>query len=247
MGGDDWPVFLPAEKLLRLEGEQRREAGRRHFQAVMEELLAPISHPLLSELADWACNEPGTLHTSQISNLRNGKAQMLGTKCVDALGRVNQAAWVARSRPWLLERLGTAPLSERIEALVRRYQPLLHPLTGNPLGAGEFLALYLGNLRLPLASEAALNSEQALHLAERLAPWLDGALLERGLSLRMAGERLAELCPGDPELVRRLLRVVAGFEACEAEWLAQAWGELRPALAELLGEEIPTELPRRSA
>jgi hypothetical protein len=241
MGPEDWPSFLPAEKLLRLEGPERREAGRRHFQAVMEQLLGSISHPLLSELADWACNEAGTLHTSQISNLRNGKAQMLGTKCVDALGRVNQAAWVARSRPWLLERLGTAPMSERIEALVRRYHPLLHPVSGEPLGAGDFLALYLGTLRLPLASEAALEPEQAQRLARGIGPWLDGELLEKGQSLRMAGERLAELCPGDPELVRRLLRVVAGFEPCDPGWLAMSWSELKPALEALLEQEIPSD------
>ncbi|MEB3183267.1 MAG: hypothetical protein VKN15_02620, partial [Cyanobacteriota bacterium] len=211
MGPQDWPPFLPPEKLLRLGGERRREEGRKHFQAVMELLLEPISHPILSELADWACGEAGTLHTSQISHLRTGKAVMLGNKAVEALGRVNQTVWVARNRPWLLERLGTAPMDGRIEALVRRYQPLLHPHSGQPLGAGDFLALYMGSLRLPLPEEETLGPEQALRLAQRLGPWLDGALLERGMSLRMAGERLQELCPGDGELVRRLLRVVAGF------------------------------------
>ena len=47
-------------------------------EAVMELLLEPLSHPTLSELADWACGEAGTLHTSQISHLRTGKAVMLG-------------------------------------------------------------------------------------------------------------------------------------------------------------------------
>jgi hypothetical protein len=242
MAPEDWPPFLPPEKLLRLDGEQRREAGRKHFQEVMELLLAPISHPLLSELADWACNEPGTLHTSQISLLRNGKATMLGNKCVEALGRVNQAVWVARNRPWLLERLGTAALSERMEALVRRTHPLLHPLRGHPLGPGEFLALYMGSLRLPQAEEASLAAEQAQALAMRLGPWLDQALLEKGLSLRMAAEKLRERLPADRELVGRLLRVVAGFEDCDPGWLAVAWSELEPALAELLGKEIGPEL-----
>jgi hypothetical protein len=242
MAPEDWPPFLPPEKLLRLDGEQRREAGRKHFQEVMELLLAPISHPLLSELADWACNEPGCLHTSQISHLRNGKATMLGNKCVEALGRVNQAVWVARNRPWLLERLGTAALNERIEALVRRTHPLLHPLSGHPLGPGEFLALYMGSLRLPQAAQASLTAEQAQALAIRLGPWLDQALLERGLSLRKAAENLREQLPADRELLHRLLQVVAGFEDCDPTWLAVVWAELEPALAELLGQEIGQEL-----
>jgi len=241
-GPEDWPPFLPPEKLLRLEGEQRREAGRKHFQAVIELLLAPLSSPLLSELADWACNEAGCLHTSQISHLRNGKKVMLGNKAVEALGRINQAAWVARNRPWLLERLGTAPLSERIEGLVRRTHPLLHPISGQPLGPGDFLELYMGSLRLPEAEEAALDPEEAQDLALRLGPWLDQALLEKGLSLRMAWERLGELCPGDGELVGRLLRVVAGFEDCDPTWLAVSWQTLQPALSELLGREIGLEL-----
>ena len=242
MGPQDWPPFLPPEKLLRLEGERRREEGKKHFQAVMELLLEPLSHPTLSELADWACGEPGTLHTSQLSVLRNGKAAMLGNKCAEALGRVNQAVWVARNRPWLLERLGTAPLNERIEGLVRRYQPLLHPSSGHPLGAGDFLALYMGSLRLPLATDAALGTEQALRLSQRLGPWLEAALLERGLSLRMAGERLHALCPGEGELVQRLLRVVAGFEDCNPDWLAIAWEELQPALETLLEREVSEDL-----
>lgn len=242
MAPDDWPPFLPPEKLARLPGEARREAGRRHFQAVMEQLLEPISHPTLSELADWACNEPGTLHTSQISHLRTGKAVMLGNKCGEALGRVNQAAWVARNRPWLLERLGTLPMTERIESLVRRYLPLLHPATGLPLGAGDFLALYMGSLRLPLLVEGALGMEQALGMSLRLGPWLDRALLEKGLTLRSAREPLEQLCPGEPELVRRLLEVAGGFEECDPTWLAAAWADLEPALSALLEREIPVDL-----
>jgi hypothetical protein len=167
---------------------------------------------------------------------------MLGNKCVEALGRINQAAWVARNRPWLLERLGTAPLSERIEGLVRRTHPLLHPISGHPLGAGDFLALYMGSLRLPEAEEACLTPEQAQRLAMRLGPWLDQALLEKGLSLRMAAEKLRERLPADRELVGRLLRVVAGFEDCDPTWLAVVWSELEPALSQLLGRPIGLEL-----
>ena len=82
--------------MLQLSGAERREAGRLHFGEALLFLLRHVSHPQLSELADWACNEPGNLHTSQISHMRNNKVRMLGTKAVDALGRINQAAWVHR-------------------------------------------------------------------------------------------------------------------------------------------------------
>jgi hypothetical protein len=58
----------------------------------------------------------------------------------------------------------------------------------------------------------------------------------------MTWEALQELCPGDGELVGRLLRVVAGFEDCDPSWLAVAWSELEPALSQLLGRPIGPEL-----
>jgi hypothetical protein len=203
----------------------------------MELLLEPISHPLLSELADWACNEPGCLHTSQISLLRNGKATMLGNKVAEALGRINQAVWAARHRSELLPRLATAPVEERIQSLLWRYRPLLHPRSGAPLGPGDFLALYMGSLRLPAAEGVRLSPEQAEKLAARIGPWLDAALLEKGLSSRMAAENLRGLLPDDVELVQRLMAVVVGLEPCDPGWLAVVWAELEPALEELVGKE----------
>lgn len=241
MARDDWPAFLPPEALLRQPGEQRREAGREHFSAVMAQLLAAISHPQLSELADWACAEPGTLHTSQISLLRNGRTRMLGMKCADALGRINQAAWVLQQRPELLNRLGTAPLTPRLEGVLRHYRPLLHPLSGQPLGAGEFLALYLGTLQLPLA--AATEQPPRAGLAERLGPWLDQALQQRGLSLRQAAERLRRAWPQEPSGPDQLLRLVAGFEEVDRDWFEQRWPQIRALLAEVLEREIPQDLP----
>ena len=97
--------------------------------------------------------------TSQIRHLRNGKKVMIGKQAVEALGRINQAAWVARNRPWLLERLGPAPLSERIEGLVRRTSPLLHPISGHPRGAGDLLAPSMGRLRFAVDGVAAPSCE----------------------------------------------------------------------------------------
>jgi hypothetical protein len=79
-------------------------------------------------------------------------------------------------------------------------------------------------------------------LAAQLGPWLDAALLEQGLSLRVAAEKLRELLPADGELVQRLLAVVVGLEPCDPAWLAVVWAQLQPVLAELVGREIGPEL-----
>jgi hypothetical protein len=102
----------------------------------------------------------------------------------------------------------------------------------------------MGSLRLPAAEEVRLSPEQAEKLAARIGPWLDATLLERGLSVRMAAEKLQELLPGDGELVHRLLAVVVGLEPCDPGWLAVVWAELEPVLAELVGREVGPEAER---
>ena len=186
----EWPGCLPPPEQFAIPGPERREAGRLHFTEALIHLLRPISHPQLSELADWACNETGNLHTSQISNLRNNKTRMLGTRSVDALGRLNQAAWILRQRPELMEQLGTAPLTPRITSILEVYDPLLHPQTQLPLGSGEFLSLYLGYIRLPIEAPFVLRPEEKELLAERIGIWLDEQLSAKGLSFREASKRL---------------------------------------------------------
>ena len=213
----------------------------------MLQILRHISHPQLSELADWACNEVGNLHASQVSHLRHGKLKMLGVKCVDALGRMNQAAWAFHQRPELLERLGTAERTPRIEAILRRFEPLLHPDSGAPLGAGEFMELYLGYLRLPITPPLSLSEEQAERLAGRIGAWLDGALAERGLSFREASRRLRLAWPGEASGVERLIRVIGGLEEYTARQLGRGVGADRRRLRGGAGDRRRRPQPGRTA
>lgn len=192
-----WPDFLPERVLLETSGEQRREAGRLHFSEALLFLLRHVSHPQLSELADWACNEPGNLHTSQISHMRNNRVRMLGTKALDALGRINQAAWVHRHRPQLLDSLGTGPLTSRLEGILAAYQPLLDPISQEPLGSGALMAIYLGYLRLPIEIPRSVTPEEAELLCCLIGEWLDGQISQRGLSFREAARRLQEAWEGE--------------------------------------------------
>ena len=257
---DSWPSFLPSEEQLAADGEQRREGGRRHLSEAVLQILRHISHPQLSELADWACNESGNLHASQVSHLRHGKLKMLGVKCVDALGRTNQAAWVFHHRPELLQQLGTAPLSPRLEAILRRYDPLVHPHSEEPLGAGDFMALYLGYLQLPVAEPLQLSGEQCAVLAERIGVWLDGQLTREGLGFREAARRLRLAWPGEANGAERLIRVIGGLEEYTPRQLGEEWeriavasagaleieGDARQLAERLLGDgEKPQAKPRR--
>jgi hypothetical protein len=233
-----WPASFPDGSLLQLPGEARREQGRSHFTDALVQLLRHVSHPQLSELADWACNEAGNLHTSQISHLRNSKMRMLGIKCVDALGRINQAAWAYHHQPALMSQLGTAPLTPRLESILKGYAPLLHPSTEQPLGAGEVLAVYLGYLQLPISPPLSLSSRQAEVLAEKLGGWLDQAFSADGISFREAGQRLRSAWCGESFGVERLLRVVAGMEDYSPRQLADDWERIATSVAAALGRSL---------
>ncbi len=233
-----WPASFPDGSLLQLPGEARREQGRSHFTDALVQLLRHVSHPQLSELADWACNEAGNLHTSQISHLRNSKMRMLGIKCVDALGRINQAAWAYHHQPALMPQLGTAPLTPRLESILKGYAPLLYPSTEQPLGAGEFLAVYLGYLQLPISPPLSLSSRQAELLAEKLGGWLDQAFSADGISFREAGQRLRSAWCGESFGVERLLRVVAGMEDYSPRQLADDWERIAASVAAALGRSL---------
>jgi hypothetical protein len=231
---DPWPPFLPQAALLACEGEQRREAGRLHFSEALLFLLRHVSHPQLSELADWACNEPGNLHTSQISHMRNNKVRMLGTKALDALGRINQAAWIQRHRPECMEHLGCGPLSPRLRQLLEAYQPLVDPISQEPLGCGGFMAIYLGYLRLPIERPRSLTAEEARQLAGRLGEWLDGELSARGWGIREASRRLQQAWTGEKAGAERLVRVIGGLEDYGAKQLAEDWERISMATAAVL-------------
>jgi hypothetical protein len=229
-----WPLFLPDRQLLQAAGSGRREAGRQHFSEALLFLLRYVSHPQLSELADWACNEPGNLHTSQISHMRNNKVRMLGTKALDALGRINQAAWVQRHRPELLAELGTAPLTPRLSAILNAYQPLLDPISQEPLGSGALMAIYLGYLRLPIAQPRSLSAEQAGLLAGLIGEWFDAAFNGRSLGFRAATRRVQLAWPGEKAGAERLVRVIGGLEDYSAKQLAADWERIAIVAAAVL-------------
>lgn len=204
----------------------------------MQWILHAVSHPQLSDLADWACGETGNLHTSQISHMRNNRLRMLGTKAIDALGRVNQAAWVQKHRPELLRSLGCGAITPRIEKILSAYQPLVDPATGEPLGSGDFLELYLGYRRLPISLPRKLSVEEAEALAERLGEWLDLRLQEAGLSFRTASLRLQQAWSGEPGGGKRLVRVLAGLEPYTSRQLMEDWERIAAAVLSALDEPV---------
>jgi hypothetical protein len=159
---------------------------------------------------------------------------MLGTRSVDALGRLNQAAWIVRQRPELMELLGTAPLTPRITSILEVFDPLLHPQTQLPLGSGEFLSLYLGYFRLSIEAPFDMRPEQKELLAERIGIWLDRQLSVKGLSFRDASHRLRLAWPGEKKGADLLIQVIGGLKDYSPRQVADEWEPIAAAAAAVL-------------
>lgn len=220
-------------------GETRREAGRIHFTEALGFLLRGVSHPELTLLADWACNEEGNLHTSQISHLRNAKMRMLGVKALDALGRINVAAFVFKTdRSGQFRQLGTATTTARVEEILKRYEPLVHPVTGAPLDAGDLMLLYLGYLELPIRPLFELAPDVAEVLAQRIGPWVGNLIEERGFRYRDALTQLRQNWTSDRSGAERFSGAVAGMSDYSPADLARDWSAITAAVGDLIDDEL---------
>lgn len=222
-----------------LSGEERREAGRAYFTKVLTHVLANISHPEMAALADWATNEPGCLHTSQLSHLRNAKMRMLGVKSLDALGRINECAWAFHNdRRGQFKAMGTAQTTVKIEQCLERYVPVLHPDSGRPINAGDLMMIYLGYLKLDLPGDDPVAAARWGSVAAELGHWFEALLEERDVRFRDAVKIIDSAWSGTNSQKLKLVAVLSGLDDYSADEVAEAWSAITKAVAVLLDETI---------
>jgi len=203
------------------DNEARREDGKQHMSAVMIYWIARNrwSHPILEELATWALNEEGALHTSQISHIRNGRMRMLCVKTVDALGAINLGLWIVRyGEPEQLEQLGCAPLTPRIEELLEGAEPLIDPRTEQPLTQGGFLELYLGYVHLPGVIGGSGGSTDMAQVAANLGPYIEAVIRNARVDFVEARQAFTKAL-ADEAKAKLVVAAAAGLETLSAEEL----------------------------
>ena len=232
------------------DNAERREDGRQHMSAVMIHWIAQNrwSHPILEELATWALQEEGALHTSQISHIRNGRMRMLGVKTVDALGAINLALWAYQQgdRP-LLKVLGTAPLSPRIEELLVDAVPLIDPRSEAPLSQGGFMELYLGYVHIPGVIGGGSSATDLASLAEKLGPYLEAVIRASGVDFIEARQAFAKAL-GDEAKAKKLVAAAAGLDTLSAEELSTQVQAICAGLERIDGKaRTPEELAQELA
>ena len=219
------------------KGEQRREQGRSLFTKLLSYMLKDISHPEMTALADWALDEVGCLHTSQLSHLKNAKMRMLGVKSLDAIGRINLAADLfKRGERKELKALGAAVPSPRIEEILERYEPIMNE-SGVAMDAGDFMMVYLGYIEIDLF-EGEDASRDWSKVSAGLAEWIEALLDERGVRTRDALGMVKNEWPGTDETRDKFCLVVAGVEDLTADELPDMWPQIAVALKPFIDEDF---------
>ncbi len=225
-------------------GEARREAGRTRFTKLLSYMLKDISHPEMTALADWALNEVGCLHTSQLSHLKNAKMRMLGVKSLDALARVNTSVEALKaSRKGSKSRqsfknMDTAQTTARIEEIVQRYEPILHPETGEALNAGDLMMVYLGYLEIPGLGPSENETKNYKAAAGKLGSWIEALLDEKGMRFREAIGIVKGKWQGSPEGLVRFNGCASGISEYTEKELAADWSDITKVVAALMDEDV---------
>ncbi|MCT0225542.1 hypothetical protein [Synechococcus sp. CS-1328] len=203
------------------DGHTRRELGRQHMSAVMIYWLArnQWSHPATEALATWALNETGVLHTSQISHIRNGKMRMMGVKTLDAFGAINLAVWAYQNRRDLFQKLGTAPVTSKIEGLIKDAFVIEDPRSGLPLDQGGWMLLYLGYIAITGVVGGA-RGDQSMEIAVSRFPQYASRLISRSGKDFIEVKAIAEKVFPARERASKLIAVAAGLDQYEPEELS---------------------------
>lgn len=222
---------------MKLTGDARRDNGRALFTRMLGYMLKDISHPEMSSLADWALDETGCLHTSQLSHLRNQKMRMLGVKSLDALGRINVAGQLFKDGDRkALKELGTGTITAKVEEILSRYEPILNE-SGEAMDAGDFMMIYLGYIDLPIFDGEDAGKDW-VKAAANLGEWLEQLLEEREIRTRDALPMIKKAWTGNDETRDKFCLVVAGIESFSDTELPAVWPAITAAVAPILDESI---------
>ena len=224
--------------------EVRREQGRQHMSAVMIHWLAlnDWSHPNFEDLATWALNEKGNLHTSQVSHMRNGKMRMMGVKVLDSFGAINLAVWAYNTgQRDLLTRMGVATIDTKIEKLIKGKQAIMNPLAPKlPLDQGDWMDLYLGYLQIPGVIGGAKGEGALEQVALKLGKYVYGVVQGSGKDFVEAREVFTKSL--DSKSAEKLIACAVGLDSYASDELTTELAKICQALERLDGKPRTPEV-----
>jgi len=167
------------------------------------------SHKVLPALSE--CLDLGRVHSSQISNLRNGKLASPGPEVFLALAQANSVIYQ-----------GLGPIKDHLlvehpdllKVLSESAIPLLGD-QGEPLGVGALFEIFVGLTPLPSCFDWFIEDEEASILSAALADYLCN-----GMSWRNCRDDVMAAYPISKEQRReRFAQVMSGLKDYSAEQL----------------------------
>ncbi len=165
------------------------------------------SHKILPALAEAL--DLGKVHSSQISNLRNGKLSSPGPEVFLALAQANEVLFAGIEN--VEEHLAEVH-PELLDVLSKASQPLAGD-DGKPLGAGKLFEIFIGLAPLPNCFDWYIEDEEAIGLSAALAEYLCA-----GKTWRNCRETVMAAYPIDKLSRReRFAAVMAGIKDYSAE------------------------------
>lgn len=214
-------------------GEPRRHRGRHAVASVMVWWFARNgwSHPIFADLAAFALNEKGAVHTSQLSHIRNQKMRMIGIKILDAFGAVNLAVWAYHHDRKLLRTMRCGPLDAGTEEILERSEWIANPANGWPLDQGGWMMMYLGYITVPGITPLMPSADALREMAPNVGGYLADLIRSSGKDF-YAFSDIASQEFGREE-TRKVIAVAANLDTYKTHELQRDL-ELLAALAERL-------------
>ena len=229
--------------------ELRREQGRNHVSSLMIWWFAKNewSHPIFSELADWALNETGSVHPSQLSHIRNRKMRMMGLKVIEAFGAVNLAvfAYQQDKRPdikdgdRLIRRLGVRPVTPQIERWIENATVIVNPVTKEPVWQADFMGIYLGYIKIEgvLNGASDLDPQKMDRIAGVFGEFLQKKIKDSSSDIWSALS-IAEACFGDESRAKKFVAVATGLDSYTGLELQRDIHEIAAIISEITHEPL---------
>ncbi|ACT65665.1 predicted protein [Cyanophage PSS2] len=217
----------------------RRELGRQHMSSVMIYLLDRNgwSHPDFEHLAEFALNEKGAIHSSQVSHIRNSKMRMMGVKSLDAFGAINLAVWAYNNDKASFRKMGCATVTEKIELLIKDKIAICDPETGAPLDAGGWMNLYLGYLKIEEVSGlSGGEAEITTALADAVRAYLSREIQKTGKPIHTVAP-IAKSAIKNPDTVTKIMQAVVGLGALDPDELTDMLPDIYDLLNTLDGRD----------
>ncbi len=169
------------------------------------------SHPIFADLAEFALNEKGAVHTSQLSHIRNQKMRMIGLKILDAFGAVNLAVWAYHHDRKLLRTMRCGALTANTEEILQRSEWIDNPANGWPLDQGGWMMMYLGYVSVPGIAPLMPSAEVLRDLAPFVGSYLADLVRQSSKDFYELSALASDLLGGKEE-ARKLVSVAAGIE-----------------------------------